>query len=129
MNNDPTNPAGNKCRLCDCTKTQFIPESEESVHSGKLVCADCGAFVKWAGKPKTNTSDLGRWAVYSEEKWCFNFGKYNGQPIAEVMRERRGLKWCKWVVGNQTDFSEKCPALIDLLEEIAEEEGIDLYEL
>ncbi len=117
--------AENHCKKCGHIGGLLIPEPEESIHNAKIVCADCGAFIKWAGKAKTDLGDLGRWAVY-EKDWLFNFGKYKDETIREVMHDERGLSYCQWITGKQTDFSEKCPSLIDLIEEIAEEEGIEL---
>lgn len=117
--------AENHCKKCGHIGGVLIPEPEESVHNAKIVCADCGTFIKWAGKAKTDLTDLGRWAVYDED-WRFNFGKYTDQFIREVMLDERGLTWCQWAVSKRADFNEKCPAFVDLLEEIAEEEGIEL---
>ena len=113
------------CEKCGHIGFQLIPEPEESIHNAKIVCSNCGAFQKWAGKPRTDPTDLGRCAVYDED-WRFNFGKYNDQFIREVMHDERGLSYCQWITGKQTDFNEKCSALVDLLNEIAEEERIEL---
>lgn len=125
----------NHCTKCgNIGAPHLIPEPEESIHNARLVCGNCGAFIKWEGKSKTNLEELGRWAVYDVDTtgllingdvqdWRFNFGKYNGQRIREVMQEDRGYGWCKWLM-TKTDFPDKCPRLVDLIEEIAEEEGI-----
>lgn len=117
--------AEHHCKKCGNIGGVFYPEPKESVHAGKILCSDCGHFIKWAGKSKTNLDELGRWAVYEEENWKFNFGKYIGLSIKEVMRQDRGFSYCQWLV-HKTDFNEKCSSLIDLIEEIAKEEGIVL---
>ncbi len=125
----------NHCKKCgNIGSPHMIPEPEESRHNIKLVCANCGATLGYEGKPKTNLEELGRWAVYdtgqlpedNTQDWRFNFGEYRGQRIREVMQTTRGLNRCKWIIGSKTDFSDKCPRLVDLIEEIAEEEGIQL---
>lgn len=130
--------AENHCKKCGHIGAHFIPEPEESLHNGKVVCGSCGAFIRYEGKPKTDREELGRWAVYDVENtgteanpvlenqdWRFNFGKYNGQRIREVIETDKGFSYCRWLC-TKTDFDEKCPRLIDLIEEIAEEEGIVL---
>lgn len=112
--------------VCKCGETKTVlVMTPELTHYGKMICADCGAFRKWAKDPsKPEKSTLWRWATKRQDgEYLLTFGKHAGRPISELLREEIG--YMKWLVF-KTDFADKCPELIDLIASIADEEGTEI---
>lgn len=108
------------CPKCGSTLTRF-ELTPDTVHHGKTICGDCGAFIKWEGKPKVNGLDKWTFPDAASGDYILAFGKHTGKTIRDLLYEEMG--YIEWIV-YKADFSDKCPEFVELIKEIAAEEGV-----
>lgn len=44
------------CLGCDSLHLIRVVGDEPSIHYGRLICGDCGRFIKWLPKPKSKNT-------------------------------------------------------------------------
>jgi uncharacterized protein (DUF3820 family) len=81
-----TDPDGPRCSHCGSARLREI-RLDSVPHFARLMCAECGRYVKFLPAP---------WTMERALAFQMPFGKYKGASMAELSRDSEGLSYLAW---------------------------------